>query len=415
MAKNYIDNLSEEVKKGQLEKAEQGIFCGPAPIGYSNVARADGKRIIDVDPEYAPSVIRMFELYATGSYTLKDLKQHVIEEGVISRRNATIGTSNIHHTLRNPLYKGEFQWRGSWYQGSHPALVSVGLWDRVQQALDGKGTTHPAVQRHQFAFNGVLYCGVCADDFDLRRLLVGEIQKGKYVYYHCSHCARAGRKPPFVKEETLSTMFSKELRQLQLDGRVLEWLKTGLRSSRADEQRFHQEAVGRVSKQLASLQRKLDLLYDDRLDERITVDRYEEKSNGLREEMAHARAELGRFQAADRTYTEEGIALLELAGKAVGLWESQPPPEKRALLDFLCLNSEFRNGAVHVEWRKPFEGLAEIIAEIGKMGTGFDESTDAHPIWLGKKDSNLRMLESEPSALPDLAIPQRTRAAYPRL
>jgi len=30
-------------------------------------------------------------------------------------------------------------------------------------------------------------------------------------------------------------------------------------------------------------------------------------------------------------------------------------------------------------------------------------------VWLGKKDSNLRMLESEPSALPDLAIPQRQR------
>lgn len=30
-------------------------------------------------------------------------------------------------------------------------------------------------------------------------------------------------------------------------------------------------------------------------------------------------------------------------------------------------------------------------------------------VWLGKKDSNLRMLESEPSALPDLAIPQRHR------
>ncbi len=34
MAKNYIDNLSEEVKKGMLEKAEQGIFPGAATIGY---------------------------------------------------------------------------------------------------------------------------------------------------------------------------------------------------------------------------------------------------------------------------------------------------------------------------------------------------------------------------------------------
>ena len=33
MAKNYIDNLSEEVKKGMREKAEQGHFPGKAPLG----------------------------------------------------------------------------------------------------------------------------------------------------------------------------------------------------------------------------------------------------------------------------------------------------------------------------------------------------------------------------------------------
>ena len=31
MAKNYIDNLSEETKKGMLEKAEQGIYPTVAP------------------------------------------------------------------------------------------------------------------------------------------------------------------------------------------------------------------------------------------------------------------------------------------------------------------------------------------------------------------------------------------------
>lgn len=36
MAKNYIDNLSEEVKKGHLEKAQQGQLPSLAPIGYRN-------------------------------------------------------------------------------------------------------------------------------------------------------------------------------------------------------------------------------------------------------------------------------------------------------------------------------------------------------------------------------------------
>ena len=43
MAKNYIDNLSEEARKGQQEKAEQGIWPTKAPLGYLNVQGADGK------------------------------------------------------------------------------------------------------------------------------------------------------------------------------------------------------------------------------------------------------------------------------------------------------------------------------------------------------------------------------------
>src|SRR5271165_165786 len=39
VAKNYVENLKEEVKKGMREKAEQGIYPGRAPFGYRNNAR----------------------------------------------------------------------------------------------------------------------------------------------------------------------------------------------------------------------------------------------------------------------------------------------------------------------------------------------------------------------------------------
>ena len=47
MAKNYIDNLSEEVRKGMREKAEQGHWPTVAHIGYINDTNV---RRIDVDP-----------------------------------------------------------------------------------------------------------------------------------------------------------------------------------------------------------------------------------------------------------------------------------------------------------------------------------------------------------------------------
>src|SRR5215472_8605355 len=67
MAKNYIDNLSEEARKGMQEKAEEGIWPTKTPLGYRNVAGADGKKIIEHDPESAPIISRLFEWYATGT------------------------------------------------------------------------------------------------------------------------------------------------------------------------------------------------------------------------------------------------------------------------------------------------------------------------------------------------------------
>ena len=50
MAKNYIDNLSEEVKKGLHTKAAQSLWPSFAPPGYCNAAGDGGKRIIVPDP-----------------------------------------------------------------------------------------------------------------------------------------------------------------------------------------------------------------------------------------------------------------------------------------------------------------------------------------------------------------------------
>src|SRR6185437_2974924 len=71
IARNYIENLREEVKKGMREKAEQGVYPSRPPLGYCNNKLL---RTIEVDPDNAPIAQRMFELYATGSYSLATLR-----------------------------------------------------------------------------------------------------------------------------------------------------------------------------------------------------------------------------------------------------------------------------------------------------------------------------------------------------
>ncbi len=382
MAKNYIDNLSEEVRKGMTEKAEQGIWPSRAPMGYLNVTGPDGKRGIAMDPERAEAVRRMYELYATGTHSLRDVWSAAVEMGVtFNARSTNPAIATVHYILQNPIYKGEMLWNGTWYRAAHAPIVSPELWDRVQDALAGRENNASHPRQNRFAFTGVVRCGACSDNGD-RRHLVGQIVKKKYIYYHCDGCRRAGRPTAYLREEVLDAGFVDALRSLRLDGPVLEWLREGLRASHVDERRFHDEAIDRLQKQYAGLQRRLDTAYEDRLDGRITLAEYEQRATGWRGEQERLRQEMGRHETADKAYTEEGIALLELAGMAVDLYTAQPGEEKRRLLDFMSCNSEFRNGKLVVRFKKPFDVLAESGGGQNEASATSEEEDGACPEWL---------------------------------
>jgi site-specific DNA recombinase len=130
MARNYIDNLRDEVLKGMREKAEQGIYPSRPPLGYRNNKILHN---IEINPATAPIAVRMFELYASGNSSLLTVRKTLGRE---FGRVCALGY--IKRLLRNPFYIGKFVWQGKIYDGNHPALIAKSIFDRVQQVLDGK-------------------------------------------------------------------------------------------------------------------------------------------------------------------------------------------------------------------------------------------------------------------------------------
>jgi len=154
MAKNYIDNLSEEARKGQQEKAEQGIWPTKAPLGYLNVLGADGKRIIAPDSSVASIIAKIFEWYAPGVLSLEEIADKARAAGLSYRRTgATVPVSAVHTILHNRIYTGEFVWKGRIYKGRHTPLISVDLFERVQDALNGHQRKKLRRVKNDFAFS----------------------------------------------------------------------------------------------------------------------------------------------------------------------------------------------------------------------------------------------------------------------
>src|SRR5438045_2115878 len=93
IARNYIENLREEVRKGMREKAAQGIYPSRPPLGYTNNKL---NHTIEVDSENAAIAKRIFELYATGSYSLAALRMTIRAE-----TGKTFQKGYLHKLLKN--------------------------------------------------------------------------------------------------------------------------------------------------------------------------------------------------------------------------------------------------------------------------------------------------------------------------
>jgi len=222
MAKNYIDNLSEEARKGMQEKAEQGIWPTKTPLGYRNITGPNGKKIIAIDAAIAPLIAKLFDWYGRGDISLKEAARKAHAAGLLyPKSGAKVPVSTIHTILRNRLYTGWFDWNGKLIQGKHEALVPVELWERVQGVLDGRFAKKAKRGKHDFAFSGLIACHACGC------AVVGEIKKERYVYYHCTGYADKCQGNPascrrkYVREEALEAQFTELLGRLKFDDEVL--------------------------------------------------------------------------------------------------------------------------------------------------------------------------------------------------
>jgi site-specific DNA recombinase len=68
---------------------------------------------------------------------------------------------------------------------------------------------------HDFAFSGLITCGHCGC------AIVGELKKGRHVYYHCT--GYKGKCPePYTREEVLERKFIGLLKGISFSNEVLD-------------------------------------------------------------------------------------------------------------------------------------------------------------------------------------------------
>lgn len=202
-AEHHSRVTSEKVKLANLKNKRNGFCTHKAPVGYLNTGSVEHKPL---DPVRAPLVTRMFEL-ADDGWSLVDIARWVTEQGFTmspkrKRRThaemladeeqdnpSTISAiclppryTTIQQILRNRFYTGMVRGEnGVWAASrSHTALVSMALFERVQEKLHLRNRSKRYKTPLAHPFRGMVTCAGC------RRVYTPYIKKG--ILYLTSRC-----------------------------------------------------------------------------------------------------------------------------------------------------------------------------------------------------------------------------------
>ena len=382
LAERFSNNLSEETQKGMQEKARQGIWPSQAPIGYSNVEGPSGKRIIVQDPILAPLMRQMFELYATGMYSTQELCKVAAKIGLVHRKSGNKLTKGVmYDLLNNPIFYGDFYWKGILYNGSHEPIISKELFDNVQKTMDKRSSCPTGRQKHNFLFQGMLTCGHCGC------AVVAELHKGKYIYYRCTH--NLGKCPDkYVREEILDEQFTESLNQIQIDEDVLGWVVSVMSASTAEDKKQRESQIAATGQQKQRLESRLDKMYLDKLDGVINDEEYARLSNKFRGDLTDLKLKMEQLAGKNEDSIDSGKRVLELAQKAASLYSAQIPAEKRKLLNSVHSNSTLAGGKLSRNYRKPFDMIADLNSDYQRKKATFPKKNDLFEIWRPLPDLN---------------------------
>lgn len=347
IAKNFIDNLKEETKKGLTEKAEQGIFPGYAPLGYIN--NTDEKKL-EVDSERASFIPLAFRLYAEGDFSFETLTDELYQRGLRTRKGLKVTKRGIQTLLKNPIYHGYFLWGRKLYKGRHKSLIDKRLFDIVQTIMADKNTSR--LKGKFFTFKKVLKCGYCG------HAITAEIQKDRYIYYRCSNSKRC--KLNYYREEEIYKIFEDAVGQLRMTEEIKAWIKEALVESHRDEEGYVKEKLKKLNQEYKKNERKKHEIYNDKLEGIISKEFFLDKYNELQDRQSAIRAEISSLEKKNDNYIEEGMMILRLADNLKGQFRKATPEQRAKLLSILFSKCKLKNEGIVFCWNKPFDYLYQL-------------------------------------------------------
>lgn len=274
IAQDELRKLSSRVKFGHAQAIKKNVVLGNSRIfGYVK----DGGRLA-IDQDEAPMVRELFELYATGQYSMKQIETLFWEKGYRNHNGKKIAHTTMSGMISNPKYKGyyvgnkvkvidlftkkqKFLPPEEWVMFKDetgeivPAIVDEELWEQANKILkkrseDVKG--RQGICNHANLLTGKLFCTDCGAAYYRRESK--DKQGNKNSKWVCSNKIKSGADACAsfpIYEEELKPLLFEVFNETEADAEALIEEYIEMYKSLADG--------GDTAKQIADLRNQADL------------------------------------------------------------------------------------------------------------------------------------------------------------
>ena len=330
-SKYYVDNLSENTKRGLRTKVRNGDFPSQAPFGYLNDSRS---KTIVLDKRYAPLVKEIFEKYARGDQTMSQLADFLRGNGAITKTGKVFKDDKVKSILQNPFYYGHFIYKGELYEGRHQPIISKALFDKVQSVITERGHKKQA-KRPAVPFLGLMKCASCGmsitSETKTRTQKNGNFHR--WTYYRCSRKKQAVKciNPP-IREKDLLPQLSALLGKYAMSEKIFAFMNEQIEQDEQAEIAGNVFLLDDLRMQIAKLTNKQQILLDSYLDQDIDRQTFLTKKSEILSQKKSLEESLVNLQVNQNAWIEPMKKWLETAKSICYLLKSDDFDGQKAVL-----------------------------------------------------------------------------------
>lgn len=294
----YAKDISKKIRSSLKQKMKNGEFIGSAPFGYKKINETNK---LVVDEKVRHIIEEIYKLYIQG-YGYKKIAEILQEKSYPSPaeyKNYLIQSDVWEHyqvkrIINNRVYCGDIiqgvrevisfknkktrkKPEKEWIiiEDAHEAIISKATWELANNIRKKKGTGEGRYKKQLYLFSGFLECGLCGKSLVARKV------KNKPLTFICSRYMKYGTKGNGCKSHSIR---DDELRKILLENlyEMSSRLKESIINKTLNKEFEYNNLKSRIKeleKRVKENERKIDILYEDRLNGNLSIEMFKNKSN----------------------------------------------------------------------------------------------------------------------------------------